>query len=555
VVVTHAAAQPFPFLTTLVLLPAGAGLLAAIVPSGVGERASRRLVWTLGAVGTLAPLVLALVVAARFAVGDGGYQMVARHAWAGALGISWYLGVDGISLFLVLMAALVFPLALLGASERRHPKRYVAWMLLLESACLGSFLSLDLVLFFVFFEATLVPAYFLIAELGFERRSYAAVKFFVYTFLGSAFLLVGIVALAFIHDHETGRLTFALPALAATRLAGSTQVLLFLAFSAAFVVKAPVFPFHTWSPDAYAEAPTGGSIALVAVMAKLGVYGLIRFDLGLFPRATVDLAPLLMGLGVAGILYGGIVAAAQRDLKRLLAYSSLAHLGFVVLGAFALSRIALTGGVVQMVTHGVITTALFLSVGWIFERRGTWRTDELSGLQRVAPLLAAAFMVAMLAAVGLPGLGGFVGEFLVLLGTFFVHRFYAVVAAGGVVLAVIYLLWAYQQAFHHAPRGTERQTRDIGWREGAAVLPLVAAIAFLGIYPKPVLDRIEPSVAILVAHVHDPASVPEGSSASTRHGTSSSATQRSSGPSSPPTRASSRTADRLGAPQGLQEAR
>jgi len=497
--VTHDSA--FPFLTVLVLLPAGAAVVAALVPRGLGEVAQRRLVMAVGVAGTLATLALAVTIAVRYQAGNGGFRLVSQHVWAASLGISWHLGVDGISVFLVLMAAVLFPLALLSGRIDRHPRAYVAWLLLLEAGCMGSFVSLDLVMFFLFFELTLVPVYFLIAGWGFGRRAYAAVKFFVYTFLGSAFLLVGIVAVAFIHQSQTGHLTFDLVALEQTHLGLASQVLIFLAFTAAFAVKAPVFPFHTWSPDAYAESPTAGAVLLAGVMAKLGTYGIIRFDLTLFPRAVVDLAPLLLTLGVVGILYGAIVACATRDLKRLVAYSSLAHLGFVVLGTFALTTQGVTGGVLQMVNHGLVIAVLFIVIGWIYERRKTWQANGLRGLQRPAPLLAGVFTIAMLAAIGLPGLNGFVGEFLVLLGTFLTHRWWAVVATGGVVLAALYLLWAYQQVFHHEPDEATAAVKDLSWRELTVVAPLIGLIVFLGVYPKPVLDRITPSVDLLVHHV------------------------------------------------------
>jgi len=514
---THDSA--FPFLTVLILLPAGGALAAAVVPSALSERAQRVAAQAIGIATMVAVLALAITITVRYHAGNGDYRLVSQHAWASSLGISWHLGIDGISVFLVLMAALLFPLALLGGPVRRAPRSFVAWLLLLEAGCLGSFVSLDLIMFFLFFELTLVPVYFIIAGWGFARRAYAAIKFFVYTFLGSAFLLVGIVAVAFIHERQTGHLTFDLVALSTTHLDLASQVLLFLAFTAAFAVKAPVFPFHTWSPDAYAESPTAGAVILAAVMAKMGTYGIIRFDLGLFPRAVVDLAPLLLTLGVAGILYGAIVACATRDLKRLVAYSSLAHLGFVVLGTFALTTQGLTGGVLQMVNHGLVIAVLFIVIGWIYQRRRTWDTSGLRGLQRPAPVLAAVFTVAMMAAIGLPGLNGFVGEFLVLAGTFLSHRWWAVVATFGVVLAALYLLWAYQQAFHHEPDEANAQVRDVSWREGAVVAPLIVLIIFLGVYPKPVLDRITPSVTRLVDHVeqstgtHQPAAASGADSA------------------------------------------
>jgi NADH-quinone oxidoreductase subunit M len=494
------ASPAFPYLTVLVLLPAGGAAGVALLGTLPGIR--RVVLEWVGIAVTIATLGLAVAVAALFATGTGGFQFVSDHAWAGsAIGVRWYLGVDGISLFLVLLSAVLFPIALAGARTRTDARSFIAWMLLLESACLGSFLSLDLMLFFFFFELTLVPAYFIISGWGYARRAYAAVKFFVYTFVGSALLLVSILVLAFLHLHQTGTFTFSLPALAHTHYAGATGILLFLGFTAAFAVKAPIFPFHTWSPDAYAEAPTGGSMVIAAVLAKLGTYGILRFDLRLFPRASVDLAPLMLSLAVAGILYGAVVACAQRDLKRLVAYSSLAQMGFVALGIFAFTAQGLTGGVLLMLNHGIVTAALFLLIGWIYERRQSWQVTELRGLQSPAPVLAGVFTVVMLASIGLPGLNGFVSEFLVLSGTFLTHRWWAVVATAGVVLAALYLLWAYQQVFHGKVDVANSRTRDLSWAERVVIAPLVVVIVFLGVYPQPVLDRITPTVNRLVAEV------------------------------------------------------
>jgi NADH-quinone oxidoreductase subunit M len=499
----------FPFLTVLVLVPAVGGAVIALIPT---KSVARHFHEVLGALVAVFTLVLAVVIAGQFKVGDGGYQLVTDHVWAKSLGIQWSLGIDGISLFLVVMTAVLFPLAIVGARVGRDPRSFVAWLLLLEAACLGSFVSLDLVFFFLFFELTLVPAYFIIGGWGYARRGYAAIKFFVYTFTGSAFLLVGILAVAFINQSQSGVLTFELPALMHTHLSGTEGVLLFLAFTAAFAVKAPIFPFHTWSPDAYAEAPTAGAVLLAGVMAKLGTYGIVRFDLNLFPQATRTLAPWLLTLAVIGILYGALVACAQRDLKRLLAYSSLAQIGFIVLGTFALNSQGLTGGVLQMINHGLIIAALFILVGWIYERRRTWQVSSLKGLQASAPVMAGAFTVAMLASIGVPGLNGFVGEFLVLIGTFLAHRWWAVVAVAGVIVAAIYLLWAYQQVFHGQPTDEDTKTRDLGWGERLVIAPLIILIVGLGVFPKPVLDRITPSVDQLIIHVdrvtHTP--VPSG---------------------------------------------
>jgi len=528
--VTHDGA--FPFLTVLVLLPAGTAVAAALVPRGLSERATHVAVQVVGLAGSLATLALAVTIAARYQAEGGGYRFVSRHEWASNIGISWHLGVDGISLFLLLMAAVLFPLAIVSGTPRQRPRAFVAWMLVLEAGCLGSFVALDLVLFFLFFELTLVPVYFVVAGWGFERRGYAAIKFFVYTFLGSAFLLVGIVALAFVHEHQTGKLTFDLVDLTGTHLGLASQVLMFLAFTASFAVKVPIFPFHTWSPDAYAESPVAGSVILAAVMAKMGTYGIVRFDLTLFPRAVVDLAPLLLTLGVIGILYGAVVAAATKDLKRLVAYSSLAQLGFIVLGTFALSTQALSGSVLQMVNHGLIVAVLFIVIGYVYERRGTWQASQLRGLQRPAPVLAATFTVGMLASIGLPGLNGFVGELLILLGTFLTHRWWAVVATAGTVLAAIYLLWAYQQAFHREPDPQTAATKDLSWREGLVVAPLVVIIFFLGIYPKPVLDRIEPSVGVLLHRVEAATSTHQPAAASGPYSSSERARYKGAGSTS-----------------------
>ncbi len=489
----------FPYLTVLVLLPAAGA--AAVVLLGALPQVPRRALELLGLAVSVATFGVAVAMGVAFHAGQAGYQMVADHQWVPDLGIHWEVGVDGISLFLVLLAAVLFPVVLAGARTKQDPRSFVGWMLLLEAACLGSFVSLDLVLFFFFFELTLVPSYFIISGWGYARRAYAAIKFFVYTFLGSAFLLVGILAVAFLHQHQTGVLTFSLPALERTHFSGTTEVLLFLAFTAAFAVKAPLFPLHTWSPDAYGEAPTGGSMILAAVLAKLGTYGIIRFDLNLFPQASLDLAPYVLTLAVIGILYGALVACAQRDMKRLVAYSSLAQIGFIALGTFAFTTQGLTGSVLLMVNHGLVTAALFLLIGWIYERRRTWQVSELRGLQSPAPVLAAVFTVVMLASIGLPGLNGFVSEFLVLSGTFLTHRWWAVVATAGVVVAALYLLWAYQQVFHGKPRLADTTTRDLSWSERLVIAPLIVLIVVLGLYPKPVLDRITPSVDRLVARV------------------------------------------------------
>jgi NADH-quinone oxidoreductase subunit M len=345
--------------------------------------------------------------------------------------------------------------------------------------------------------------YFLIGQWGYGNRTYAALKFFLYTMLGSAFMLVALVATAIFHQRGVGGpLTFDLVAIASNPgIPTMTARWLFLGFAIAFAVKVPLFPVHTWLPDAHTEAPTAGSVILAGVMLKLGTYGLIRYGLYLFPEATVYFAPAMVTLGVIGIIYGAVVATMQKDLKRLVAYSSVAHLGFIVLGTFALTQQGIEGGVLQMVNHGLSTGALFLLVGFIYDRRHTREIAKLKGLQKAAPIMAGVFTVVMLSSIGLPGLNGFVGEFLILIGSFITRRWWTVVAATGVILAALYLLWAYQRVFHGEPDEENASFAEMKWTEGLVIAPLIALIVFLGVYPKPVLDRIQPSVEALIAHV------------------------------------------------------
>ena len=486
---TQTHSHGFPFIALLLGIPFVAALAVALLPS-----AHVRAIRVVSLVATVATLGVAIAMGIVFNVHDSGYQFVTNHTWAASLGTSWLTGVDGISLFIIGLTALVTPLVLLGAPVSKRTKAYTAWVLLLEGACIGSFVSLDLILFFLFFELTLIPSYFLIVGWGGRNRAAAATKFFIYTFAGSAFLLVGILYLAFAHSKSTGHLTFSLLQLQGGAFSAVTGMLLFAAFTFAFAIKAPIFPFHTWSPDTYSEAPAGAAMMLSAILAKLGTYGLIRFDLTLFPHAARVAAPVLLTLATIAILYGAIVACAQKDLKRLVAYSSLAQVGFIVLGTFAFSTQALSGAVLLMLNHGIITAAFFMLIGWIAERRGTWQLDDLKGLQGPAPVLAAVFTVVMLASIGLPGLNGFVSEYLVLLGTFLTHVWWASVATLGVVFAALYLLWAYQRAFQGKAEGANAEVTDLRVKERLIIAPLIALIVVLGILPGWALHRIEPSV-------------------------------------------------------------
>ncbi len=493
----------FPILTMLIVVPAVGALLVASLSNHRPEWVKLTALLTSVLTGGLSIWMLA-----AFDKSDADFQFVSKHLWIKPYGISWHLGVDGISLFLVVLTGVLFPIVIAGTDPHKDHKRYLAWMLMLEAGLIGAFLSLDLFLFFVFFEIVLVPMYFLIAGWGYEGRVYAAMKFFLFTMVGSAFMLVGIIATAFLAKGD-GPLTFDLIELAKADFAASTGRWLFFALAIGFAVKVPIFPLHTWLPDAHTQAPTGGSVILAGVMLKLGTYGLLRFGVYLFPEAARWSRSLWLTLAVIGIIYGAIAATMQKDLKRLVAYSSVAHLGFIVLGIFAMTTQSMTGGVMQNINHGVSTGALFLLVGMIYDRRHTRQISELKGLQKVAPIFAGVFMLVMLSSIGVPGLNGFVGEYLVLIGSFLTARWWTVVAATGVILAALYLLWAYQRVFHGEPDEANKGFGELKLREAAVMLPLVGVIVFTGIYPKPMLDRIEPSVNRLIEHVSEKTSYVE----------------------------------------------
>ena len=497
-ILAAASTQAFPVLGMLVVLPLLGAAAVLLLPRSRVELVRPVAVLFMSGAAAVAGWIIV-----EYPVASGGFEMIVDQTWVAAWGISWKLGVDGISLFLLALTALLFPLGALAVDPGHDHKAYYVWLLLLEFGCLGVFSALDLLLFFLFFEVVLVPMYFLIGQWGHGNARYSAVKFFLFTMFGSALMLVGILATAFLHASATGGpLTFDVIEIAgAQSLATTTARWIFLAFALGFAVKVPLIPVHTWLPDAHTDAPTAGSVILAGVMLKLGTYGFVRFGLYLFPEASRFFAPLMLTLGVVGIIYGAVVATMQTDFKRLIAYSSVAHLGFIILGIFALNTEGLSGGLLQMVNHGISTGALFLLVGYIYERRHTRAIADLGGLARPAPVLALTFLVVMLSSVGLPGLNGFVGEFLVLLGAFEAHRWWAVLATAGVILAAIYLLWAYQRVFHGPARGENAKMVDLNWREGLVLAPLLALIIFLGVYPRPVLDRMEPSVDALVTHV------------------------------------------------------
>jgi NADH-quinone oxidoreductase subunit M len=493
----------FPLLTALILVPAAGAVLTLLIPDRRPE-----LTRVVGYVTSAATFGLAVYLLVQFDTSSSApaYQFVSNHQWMPALGIRWTLGVDGISLFMVALTALLIPVSFLASAELEKPKAFTFWMLLLEMSVMGVFLALDAIVFFIFFELVLVPMYFLIAGWGHGNRRYAAVKFYIFTAAGSAFLFVGILGVAFLHQHDTGQLTFSVPTLthwaqSSNALSLSTAKWLFVAFAIGFAVKIPLIPFHTWLPDAHTDAPTAGSVVLAGVLLKMGTYGFLRFAIPMFPQAAVDLAPVLLVLAILGITYGAIVAAMQPNLKRIIAYSSIAHLGFVVVGIFAFTSQGISGGLFTMLSHGLTTGALFLLVGMLYDRRHTYELKNLRGLWKAVPIFGGLFIATTFASIGLPGFSGFVGEFLSLLGAFLSSRWYAVVATTGVILAAVYMLWAVQRAFTGVPDEENAATGEIRFREICTVVPLLGLSLFLGFYPKPVLDRLEPSVVALVNQV------------------------------------------------------
>ncbi|MBD3169626.1 MAG: NADH-quinone oxidoreductase subunit M [candidate division Zixibacteria bacterium] len=433
------------------------------------------------------------------------FQFVEMLNWIPALGVSYYFGIDGISMLMVILTTFLTPLAIWSSFSAitERVKGYMISFLLLETGMLGVFVSLDLVLFFIFWEAMLFPMYFIIGIWGGPRRIYATVKFVLFTMAGSALMLVAILFLYFLNYYYTGVYTFNLQELGNFPIAPNIQLWLFAAFALAFAIKVPMFPFHTWLPDAHVEAPTAGSVILAAVLLKMGTYGFLRFCLPLFPHAVYEFMPAISILAIIGIIYGAMVAMVQKDVKSLVAYSSVSHLGFVMLGIFALNVQGLEGGILQMINHGISTGALFLLVGMLYERRHTRLIADFGGLSKVVPVFAVAFMIITLSSIGLPGTNGFVGEFLILLGTFKTNATYAVLAATGVILAAIYMLWMFQRVmFGEVTKEENKKLTDLNLREKLILLPLILLVFYIGFYPKPLLVRMEASVEHLLDTVN-----------------------------------------------------
>lgn len=491
-------------LTILILLPV-AGALVLVGYSFVSSRREEHYRWI-----TLCVTVLTFVASLLLLRGIGGgaeFRFEENVSWIGSIGARYHLGVDGVSLWLVLLTTLLMPISILSSWTAIHKRQlsYYVFLLILETAMIGVFISLDLLLFYLFFEASLVPMFFLIGIWGGERRVYAAVKFFIYTAVGSLLMLVGIIALYFIY-HTFDYVTI-LQAMAASPLTERTEFWLFLAFAFAFAIKVPLFPLHTWLPDAHTEAPTAGSVILAGVLLKMGTYGLLRFNLALFPHAARWLAPLIITFAVIGIIYGALVAMVQPDVKRLVAYSSVSHMGFVVLGLFSFTELGMQGALYQMLNHGVSTGALFLFVGFIYERRHTRLISEFGGLAKPMPWFSTLFVFASLSSIGLPFLNGFVGEFLILIGTWtstvVSHPWIVTMLAGtGVIWAAVYMLWMLQRVvFGQITNEENARLLDLNGREAGLMLPLLVLMLFMGVYPRMFLDRSRASVETIRARV------------------------------------------------------
>ncbi len=466
------------------------------------EEAARRVAFAFS--GAL--FVLSLGIWWAFTPDLAGFQLASSIPWIEGWGVSYAIGVDGISLFMVLLTTFTTPLAILGSFNyiKKRERAFYALMLLLETGVVGVFVSMDLFLFYVFFELTLIPMYFIVGVWGGERRIYAAVKFFLYTALGSLLMLIAILYLYFRGRTQLGAGTFAYTDLLQVTLTLKEQLWLFAAFALAFSIKVPVFPLHTWLPDAHVEAPTPGSVVLAAVLLKMGTYGFLRFLLPFFPQAVQHktVVTLMLTLGVIGILYAAWVAAVQPDAKKLVAYTSVAHMGFVVIGVFALTVNGIQGGLMVMISHGISTGALFLLLGMLYERRHTRLIDDFGGLAAVAPWLATAFVITALTSIGLPGTSGFIGEFLALLGTFETHPWMAGVASLGVIFAAYYMLPMVQRMFFNRLNNeANRVVQDLSRRELAILVPLVALMIWMGVAPAPFLRRMEPSVEAVIERV------------------------------------------------------
>jgi NADH-quinone oxidoreductase subunit M len=522
----------FPWLTVAGAVPLLGAIVIALIPglpadSAEADRQARNTMTKMVALGfSLVTLVVVIIIAVKFQVGGPNYQFTESYSWIPAFGVHYALGVDGIALVLIAMSVVLMPVVILAswndaesgtvapggttppsppARPRHSVKTYFSLMMVLETMMIGVFAATDVFLFYVFFEAMLIPMYFMIGSYGAGRRQYAAVKFLLYSLFGGLLMLVAVIALYVYSARSpvTGHHgTFLFSELVHVALSPAVQKWLFLGFFIAFAIKAPLWPFHTWLPDAAAAAPPGAAVLLVGVLDKVGTFGMLRYCFELFPSGAKYFTPLVITLAVIGILYGAIVAIGQQSMKRLIAYTSVSHFGFIALGIFAMTSQGVSGATFYMVNHGFATGALFILAGFLIARRGTDRIADYGGVQSVAPVLAGLFLISGLAMLSLPGLSTFVSEFLVLIGTFSRYKVAAVIATAGIILAAIYVLWMYQRAMNGPVRDEVKGMPDLRPRELLAVAPLVVLLIGAGVYPKPVLDIINPAVRVTMTQVH-----------------------------------------------------
>jgi len=465
---------------------------------------------------SLLTLLVSLPIYFLFKEGQTGYQFIEMKSWIPQFGLFYKVGIDGISLLLLMLTTAMMPFAILGSFKaiKIRQKEYYIWMLFLESSMIGAFVSLNLFLFYIFWELMLIPMFFLIGVWGGQNRLYATIKFVLFTVIGSFMMLAGIIYLAVLARQQLGAFSFNYEVLFNLNIPLQAQIFLFIGFGLAFAIKVPMFPFHTWLPDAHVEAPTAGSVILAGILLKMGGYGFIRLGIPLFPQAALELAPILQTMAVIGIVYGACLALVQTDIKKLVAYSSISHLGFVMLGLFAVNTIAVQGAVIQMVNHGISTGALFLLVGMIYEQRHTREISEYGGIARQIPLFSVAFMIITLSSIALPGTNGFVGEFLILLGSFKSAWSYYVLTNGvfrlvlmvfatsGVILGAFYMLWLVQRVFFGPLKNEKnRSLKDLSVREAIVIIPFIVAVFWIGLYPRTVLNKMNTSVSSFIEHV------------------------------------------------------
>ena len=493
-------AAEFPLLSLILLVP----LVGAIILLFVDRRRDDTIRWIANIVASLGFLV-SLPLWFWYDSANPDWQFVERAPWIPSIGAEYFLGVDGFSSLLVLLTTLMGMIAILSSwtAITERVKEYYIFLLVLQTGMIGAFITLDFLLFFLFWEVMLVPMYFLIGIWGSDNRLYSAIKFFLYTLVGSVVMLLGILAVYFYQHSVTGVYTFDVTQFHELNMPLDLQWWVFLAFFLGFAVKVPMFPFHTWLPDAHTDAPTAGSVILAAVLLKMGTYGFIRFSLPILPDATVSFVPLIAGLSIVGIIYGALVALSQSDWKRLVAYSSVSHMGLVMLGMFALTPVGITGSIIQQINHGISTGALFLIVGIVYERRHTREISEYGGLSKTMPVYAAVFLIMTMSSIGLPTLNGFIGEILILQGIFVVSKWWAAVAATGIVLGAAYMLWLYQRTmFGTIDNPKNEGLADLNVRELATFVPLIILAVWIGLYPAPFLRRLETSVERVMTRVN-----------------------------------------------------